>query len=61
MLGEKPSTVTHASGNPFPEARMDREDSMNRYHPHRDLMGPARFLAFFWACLVTWFLLSFWP
>ena len=33
---------------------------MNRYHPHRDLLGPAKFLAFFWAYLVTLFLLSLW-
>lgn len=32
---------------------------MNRY-PHRDLLGPAKFLAFFWAYLVTLFLLSLW-
>lgn len=33
---------------------------MNRYHPQRDLLGPAKFLAFFWAYLVTLFLLSLW-
>jgi len=33
---------------------------MNRLHPHRDLLGQPKFLAFFWASLATLFLLSFW-
>lgn len=48
----------------MPRFVSDKEDRMNRFHPHRDNMDQARntkFLAVFWACLVTLYLLSFWP
>jgi hypothetical protein len=42
----------------------DREDSMTRFNPHRDAFNPtknSKFLAIFWACLVTLYVLSYWP